>query len=274
MICPWMKCVDRMAPVSISHQMGGRRMKRIIIALLAILPAFLLSRELFDRSAFAMLSGVAAAQAATDAELPRVYLDTTYPANAGAMINVARGGDLQAALNQAQPGDQVVLEAGAVFTGNFVLPAKSGSGWIIIRTSNLAGLPAETTRADASSATAMPRLLTPNTMPAIKTAVAAHHYRLVGLEIGISPNWPTNYGIVALGDTGAAQSSMAQVAHDLVIDRCYIHGNAAGDVSRGVALNSGATAIIDSTIANCHGVGFDTQAIGGWNGPGPFKIVN
>ncbi|MFL6277576.1 MAG: PKD domain-containing protein [Blastocatellia bacterium] len=249
-------------------------MKRIIIALLAILPALLLSRELFDRSAFAMLSGVAAAQAATDAELPRVYLDTTYPANTGAMINVARGGDLQAALNQAQPGDQVVLEAGAVFTGNFVLPAKIGSGWIIIRTSNLAGLPAEATRADASSANAMPRLLTPNTMPAIKTAAAAHHYRLVGLEIGISPNWPTNYGIVALGDTGAAQSSMAQVAHDLVIDRCYIHGNAAGDVSRGVALNSGATAIIDSTIANCHGVGFDTQAIGGWNGPGPFKIVN
>ena len=249
-------------------------MKRIVIGLLAILPALLLSRELFDRTAIGMLNGVVEAQTPTEPELPRVYLDTTYPASAGAAINVARGGDLQSALNQAQPGDQIVLEAGAVFTGNFVLPAKTGSGWILIRTSNLAGIPAEGARAAASSAAAMPKLLTPNTMPAIKTAAAAHHYRLVGLEVGITPGWSINYGIVALGDTGAAQSSVAQVPHDLVIDRCYIHGNPTGDVSRGVALNSAATAIIDSTIANCHGVGFDTQAIGGWNGPGPFKIVN
>ena len=77
-----------------------------------------------------------------------------------------------------------------------------------------------------------------------------------------------------LGDGGSAQNSLSLVPHDLVIDRCYIHGNATGNVARGVALNSASTAIIDSYIANCHGVGFDTQAICGWNGPGPFKIVN
>jgi PKD repeat protein len=249
-------------------------MKRIVIGFLVIFSALLITRELFDSNATAFLNSVAEAQAATEPELPRVYLDTTYPASSGTVINVAAGSNLQTALNQAQPGDQVVLQAGAVFTGNFVLPAKTGDGWIIIRTSNLSGLPAEGARVDASNAVAMPKLLTPNTMPAIKTATAAHHYRLVGLEIGIAANWPTNYGIVALGDTGAAQNTSSQVPHDLIIDRCYIHGNPTGDVSRGVALNSAATAIIDSTIANCHGVGFDTQAIGGWNGPGPFKIVN
>jgi PKD repeat protein len=249
-------------------------MKRIAIGILVVVCALLLSREGFDGSAIPALNSVAEAQALGEPELPRVYLDTTYPASSGATINVAAGGNLQAALDQAQPGDQVVLQAGAVFTGNFVLPTKSGNGWIVIRTSNLAGLPAEGARADASHAAAMPKLQTPNTAPAIRTAIAAHHYRLVGLEVGVVATWATNYGIVALGDTGAAQSSMSQVPHDLVIDRCYIHGNPSGDVTRGVALNSAATAVIDSTVANCHGVGYDTQAIGGWNGPGPYKIIN
>src|SRR3954471_13440018 len=111
-------------------------MKRIIIGILVIFSALLISRELFDNKATAFLNSVAEAQASTEPELPRVYLDTTYPASSGAIINVATGSSLQAALNQAQPGDQVVLQAGAVFTGNFILPAKSGNGWIIIRTSN------------------------------------------------------------------------------------------------------------------------------------------
>jgi PKD repeat protein len=254
-------------------------MKRIAIGILVLLCALLISRELFDGIHLTGLSGIAEAQSqiaqvANDPELPRVYLNTTYPASVGAVINVASGGDLQAALNQAQPGDQIVLQAGAVFTGNFILPAKSGSDWIIVRTSNPAALPAEGTRADATHAAAMPKIITPNTMPALKTATAAHHYRLVGLEVGIAQSATLNYGIVALGDTGSAQSSLSQVPHDLVIDRCYIHGNPTGDVSRGVALNSASTSVIDSTINNCHGVGYDTQAIGGWNGPGPFKIVN
>ncbi|MFL6213220.1 MAG: PKD domain-containing protein [Blastocatellia bacterium] len=254
-------------------------MKRIAFGFLLVISALLISRELFDGSHLAALNGVAEAQSKiiqimTEPELPRVYLDTTYPVSTGAVINVAAGGDLQAALNQAQPGDQVVIEAGAVFTGNFILPAKSGDDWIIIRTSNLSALPAEGTRAEATHAAAMPKIVTANTMPALKTATAAHHYRFVGLEVGIAPNATINYGILALGDSGSAQSSLSQVPHDLVIDRCYIHGNPAGDVSRGVALNSAATSVIDSTITNCHGVGFDTQAIGGWNGPGPFKIVN
>jgi hypothetical protein len=45
-------------------------------------------------------------------------------------------------------------------------------------------------------------------------------------------------------------------------------------VQRGVALNSAHTTISNSYISNIHGVGYDTQAIGGWNGPGPFQIIN
>ena len=211
-------------------------------------------------------------QTTTEPELPRVFLSSAYPATTGAVVNVPAGGNLQTAINNAQPGDTVVLQAGASYTGNFVLPAKTGSDWIIIRTSSLTGISPEGTRISASQAGAMPKLLTPNAAPAIATAAGSHHYRLVGLEIGIANGVQINYGIVAFGDGG--QGNLSLTPHDLVIDRCYIHGNATGDVSRGLALNSASTAVVDSSISACHGVGFDTQAIAGWNGPGPFKIVN
>src|SRR2546427_5149361 len=50
-------------------------------------------------------------------------------------IDVPPGADLQAALDQAQPGDTIRLAAGSVYTGAFTLPLKSGSGYITVRTS-------------------------------------------------------------------------------------------------------------------------------------------
>ena len=248
-------------------------MKRFILtSFLVILAVFIIGKIL--RGNLAIIGSSVYAQSTTQPELPRVYLETTYPTVTGSVFNLSAGGNLQSALNSAQPGDTIVLQAGAVFTGNFTLPVKTGSNWIVIRTSNLAGLPAEGTRVSSSHSSAMPKVITPDTGPAIKTAPGAHHYRFVGVEFGIAAGVADNYGIVNLGDGGSAQNSLSLTPDNLVIDRCYIHGNATGNVSRGIALNSASTAIIDSYIANCHGVGFDTQAICGWNGPGPFKIVN
>src|ERR687890_240728 len=62
-------------------------------------------------------------------------------------IVVAAGGNLQAALNQAQPGQVVQVQAGATFDGNFILPVKTGTGYITVRTSTPdAQLPAANTR--------------------------------------------------------------------------------------------------------------------------------
>src|SRR5438876_10664025 len=70
---------------------------------------------------------VARAEALTP-ELPRVFLDTTLVAPSGQIIAVPAGGDFQAALNAAQPGDVITLQAGATFTGPFTLPNKTGTG--------------------------------------------------------------------------------------------------------------------------------------------------
>ena len=62
---------------------------------------------------------------------------------------------------------------------------------------------------------------------------------------------------------------------DLVIERSYVHGQSQSQVSRCIALNSARrSAVMDSYLHECHLNGFDSQAIMGWNGPGPFKISN
>jgi hypothetical protein len=206
-----------------------------------------------------------------DPEPPRVFLDTTYIAPTGKTIKVAAGGDVQAAIDQAQPGDVIMLQAGATFRGNFQLPNKSGSNWIVIRSSAAdADLPPPGTRVTPAKSAVMPKLISPNSDPVVYTDEGAHHYRFIGVEFGVAEG-KNIYNMIAF-DGG--QTSLAQAPHDLIIDRCYIHGNDAGAVQRGVMLNCARAAVIDSYISNCHGEGFDTQAICGWNGPGPFKIVN
>src|SRR3954471_17530799 len=46
--------------------------------------------------------------------------------------------NLQVALDAAQPGDTILLRAGETFVGNFVLPAKPGSGLPIVIRSDAA----------------------------------------------------------------------------------------------------------------------------------------
>jgi hypothetical protein len=206
-----------------------------------------------------------------DPEPPRVFLDTTYIVPTGKTIKVAAGGDVQAAIDQAQPGDVIMLQAGATFRGNFQLPNKSGSNWIVIRSSaSDADLPPPGTRVTPAKSAVMPKLISPNSDPVVYTDEGAHHYRFIGIEFGVAEG-KNIYNMVAFS---ADQTSLAQTPHDLIIDRCYIHGNDAGAAQRGVMLNCARAAVIDSYISNCHGEGFDTQAICGWNGPGPFKIVN
>ncbi len=183
--------------------------------------------------------------------------------------------DLQAVLNQAKPGDTILLEAGATFTGNFVLPEKgtASNNWITIRSSAPdAELPPSGTRISPVSAHLLPKLVSPNSEAALRTTPGAHHFRLIGIEFTISPEVKLNYGIVKFGEGN--ETSLDALPRDLVVDRCYIHGQPLADIARGAALNSAATSILNSYIADCHGIGFDTQAIASWNGAGPFTIIN
>lgn len=97
-------------------------------------------------------------------ELPREFLQTdiaTTPV-VGKTVTVAPDGDLQAALEAVEPGDEIVLEAGAVYAGNFLLPDKGHCDqWITVRTSDMGSLTSEGVRVRPEHATAMPRLVDP-----------------------------------------------------------------------------------------------------------------
>jgi len=185
-------------------------------------------------------------------------------------ISVPAGGDLQAALNAARPGDVIELPAGATFTGNFLLPNKSGAQWIVIRSSAQERLPASGSRVSPGDGNLMPRIVSPNTSPAISTAAGAHHYQIIGIEITTSS--PVNINLIRLEAPG--QVAVDQVPTDIVFDRCYIHGTLTGNIRRGIVLNGVRLSVTGSYLSDFHERNADSQAIAGWNGPGPFKIVN
>jgi carbohydrate binding protein with CBM6 domain/parallel beta helix pectate lyase-like protein len=191
-----------------------------------------------------------------------------------ATVTVNAGGDLQAAINAAQPGDTILLQAGAVFTGNYILPVKNGTSYITIRSSAPdSSLPPAGTRITPAYAGSLAKVRSNQAGPAFATSGAASYWRLMFLEILPSVS-TSSVNLIELGSTGQKQNSLALVAHHLVIDRCYIHGDPAYYQRRAIALNSSDTQILNSYIAEIKAVAQETQAIAGWNGPGPFLIEN
>jgi hypothetical protein len=193
-----------------------------------------------------------------------------------ATITVNANGDLQLALNAAQPGDVILLAAGATFSGNFILPKKAGAGAAIVVRSSAADavLPIAGERIrPAVHAQYLPKLRSPNSLPALRTAASASGWTIRVVEF--LGNQGGFGDIIALGSGDASvQTSLSQVPTGLAIDRCYVHGDPLLGQKRGIALNSGATSITNSYISDIKASGLDSQAIAGWNGPGPFTITN
>ena len=209
------------------------------------------------------------------AAVPAFFLVAALAGQANSTIRVPAGGDLQDALNRARPGDTIVLDAGATYVGNFVLPPKFGGGdaFTTLRSSAAdSALPGPSVRMDPSHAPLLAKLRSPNTAPALATAPGAHHYRLLFLEFQANANGIGD--IVTLGDGSSAQNSLAQVPHDLIVDRCYVHGDPKLGQKRGIALNSARTDVVNSYVSDIKAIGQDSQAVGGINGPGPFTISN
>lgn len=191
----------------------------------------------------------------------------------GNVINVKAGGDFQAALNKAKPGDMIILQAGAIYKGSFKLPNKTGSEFITIRTSAQdSQLPAGDTRLNPQKyASLLPKIVTTTSDSAINATNGSHHYRFIGVEItSDTNNYVYNMVTLGLGE----QKSLAEVPYHFEFDRCYIHPGAKGKARRGIAMNSAETIVKNSYISGFGFPGEETQAIAGWSGPGPYKIIN
>ena len=185
---------------------------------------------------------------------------------------VPAGGDLQAALHAAQPGDVILLESGATYIGNFKLPVKDGADFITVRTDAPARqLPRQGVRTSPAYAPLLAKIKSPNSTAALTTAEGAHHWRFEHIEFQANVNGAGD--IITIG-ASSAQTQYEQMPHDIVFDRVYIHGDPIVGQKRGIALNGGYTEVLNSHIADIKSIAQDSQAIAGWNGSGPYLIEN
>lgn len=222
------------------------------------------------------------------AELPRISPPTLLantPAP-GIVTFVQAGGELQTAINAASCGDTIQLEAGATFTGDFLLPAKhcDDSHWIIIRTSasdgllpgegkritpcyaSVASLPGRPAFKCTSAQKLLATLMTTKSVGPITLAAGASHYRLgPGLEITRAPTTGLNYGLI--------EPTTREPADHIIVDRDWVHGTAQDETTRGLFL-TGVTyaSVVDSYFSDFHciasiGECVDAQAIAGGTGP-------
>jgi hypothetical protein len=168
---------------------------------------------------------------------------------------VNAGGDLQAALNAAQPGDEIVVAAGARFTGTFWLPVKPFGAVITIRSS--ATLPARRiTPADAS-------LLPLIAAGGVESALRVHgtaNWRLDGLRFESST-------------TGEGTIIDLQDATAITMDRLLIVAGPAGQ-KRAIKGNGRQITLTRSHIANIWRAGQDSQAFCAWDGAGPYTVTD
>jgi hypothetical protein len=178
------------------------------------------------------------------------------PSSAGvATLTVRAGEDLQAALNAAQPGDEVVLEAGATFTGTFRLPRKGGV--VTVRSSG--NLPA--------------RRLTPADAPLLATLRSgSSHAALLGEN---TANWRV-IGLRFEPTTDGLDNLIAlQDADNIELDRLLVVAPESIGQRRCVMGNGTRITLRRSHIAGCWAQTLqDSQAFAAWDGAGPYTIVD
>jgi hypothetical protein len=201
-----------------------------------------------------------------------ILLALAAPASGRETITVPAGRDLQAAINRAKAGDVLLLVPGATYVGNFTLPVRPGFQYTTIRSAaDPSHFPIDG-RVGPEHRQWMPTVRSPNGAPALATQPGAHHWRLQWLAFEATAGGAND--IITLGDGSSAQRTLASIPRYLVLDGVIIRGDNERGQKRGIALNSAATVIRNSDIREIKAAGLDSQAICGWNGPGPYIIEN
>ncbi len=206
--------------------------------------------------------------------LPRATVDLTMPVQTGTVRNVQAGNStaFQNAINNSSCGDTIVLAAGSIYTGNFTVPNKSCTGWVLIESSQVSQLPSGH-RVGPSNVASMATIVANVPMThAIQFQASAHNWRLIGLEVKTTIGMTQN----ALIETDVGATSLSQLPNYIIVDRCYVHADPAASVRRGMDLNVSYGAVVDSYFSEFHDQvnGGDSQTIAVWNGPGPFLYQN
>jgi PKD repeat protein len=204
---------------------------------------------------------------ATRANLPRSIPNPVFGA-ATRTVPVFNGANLQTAFDAAQDGDSLVLVGS--FTGEFLIPPRPCGGKGITITSAGPAIPVGT-RVTPTMATGFAKLVTASNQPALRFSHPTCGWRLNRIEITTTYQ-SLQYWLFALGGDGL--TSVSLMPTQIELSHMYVHGQPTSNVIRCLALNSTHTVIRDSWFSDCHAKGFDSQAIEGWAGQGPYLIEN
>src|SRR5260370_26339485 len=151
-----------------------------------------------------------------------VLIGWSQAGSAGTIV-VPDGGDLQAALNAAQCGDSVVLQAGATWDGEFRLPNRNCTASTPIRIGSSAQAYLPNGRVGPADATNMPRIRalgTGVTGSAFIMAANSGYWVLDGLEITDNAS--------ATNVVNALITVADPTSHHLTVQRCYFHQKETG----------------------------------------------
>jgi hypothetical protein len=182
-----------------------------------------------------------------------------------APLHIGADGDLQAAVDAALPGTTITLDAGAEYVGTLTLPLKACDPVTTITTARFVA-PAGT-RVDPSWAGRLAILRSGSVEPAIRFAEGTCGWAIRGLQF--LPNERGQHEVIEIGKAWDTKT-LAGLPRDVFLSHLLM--DFPSEQRRGIGLN-GINVIVEySWIAGARLAGQDSQALAGWNTPGPIAI--
>lgn len=193
-------------------------------------------------------------------------------------VFVPTGGDIQAFLDTVPFGSTIWLAAGATYKVNLRLRNRPGVGTITLRTAGLNDtVLVPGVRVSPPDGLKMAKLAPLDTLlPTLSNLVGAHDYSFIGLEFVGNTVHPDRDLVMFGYDTATNKwaGSFADQPSNILIDRCYIHGEPATGGHRGVMLEGKNMKVLNSYVSEFWEQGRDSQAIGLFQAQGPILIEN
>ena len=190
--------------------------------------------------------------------------------------NLTLTDNIQAFVQAVAPGDTLLLPDGYRFVGHLVLPARLSSGWVDIKSNTSVAAGTRVMPGDLKVA-----IVTPDELPAVQNDFnnpdhsqrPARGWRLTGIEItGSDPQYTTNYNLVNFGF--GSNPVLSDIASDITLDRCYIHGDGSINYIRGVLGNANNISVTNSYLSAFLSASAETNAINIFSSNGPINIIN
>lgn len=222
-----------------------------------------------------------------------IWLGWVTTPSQGATLTVCASGctynlsQLQNAVDAATCGDIIEVDKGSTVNmgaTSLILKNKptcntNKGPYITIRSTGVTELLGGVRVTPADSTRLFKLTITAGAPATITNEVGAGFYRFHGVEITAHAAFVgdlVEFGLRSPVFTYVADNQISDLAHDIVFEQCYFHGDSASTDGprRGIRANMANMVVIDSWFENLKNQNGESNAIGGWNSYGPYYFRN